>query len=254
MKNFFIFIFTFFPLILLAQPRENGKGPIKIEKVSQIISKPTAWCYDKWTSHKWCGWKSVIWAEYRNNDKTPKDASVAQMGDSQEDDQYYNDGGPRNIISLQVKQTKIDTVKFYILYLQSWYFYFDYPYLRKGIHYKRATHMYLLSEQEYQKLWNLEIGINTITFINHEVFDGNFAAGERNVLIAYNNNPPQKSTKTSPFVWYIKKEDEKTIRFQSPTRYSLKGQETKWYTDLQCDFESSYFEVSFDIFNKLKIQ
>ncbi len=241
------------PVILFAQPRVNGKGPAKIEKVSQVVNKPVGWCYDEWATHKWCGWRSVIWAKYLNNDKNPRNASVAQMGDSQEDDRYYDAGGPRNIISLQMKRMRLDTIPYYLLYLQSWYFYFDYPYLRKGIHYKKATHVYLLSEIEYQKIWNLDTGMNVITFLDHNVFDGDVARGERSILIYYNNNniPKQEG---SPFRWYIKKEDDNTLRFQAPTRFSLKGKPRGWSGDFQIDFEHSYFEMSASSFNMLKIK
>lgn len=248
MKRIVLFIIALMPLILSAQPRVNGKGPIKIEKVSQTITDPAGWIFDKYESQKWCGYYGLLWANYRNNDKKPIQTSVANKAHLDEPDVMQL----RNISTIQMKRAKIDTTVVYLLYFSSWYVEFDYEYIRESPHYHKQYEVYLLSEDTYNMLWNLDTGINAIPIINHVGYVSN---NEKTMLIQLNN--PEYLTpicykygtrsRVDEYVWYVKKEDEKTIRFVAPLnlRSSFDG---------YSDFNKEYFEVSTATFNKLKIQ
>lgn len=237
--------------ITLAQPRVNGKGPIKIEKVSQVITDPPGWLYDKYTSNKWCGYYGLLWANYKNNDKKPIQTSLANRANI--DGPEY--GQLRNISTIQMKRTKIDTTTIYLLYISSWYVTFDYEYIREGPHYHKQYEVFLLSEDTYKMLWTLDTGITKIPIINHVGYTGN---NEKNMLIQLNDAKYLTPTvyKYSPqsrvdeYIWNIKKEEDGTIRFVAPI--DLKSIEGSWRGNP--DFKEEYFEVSATTFKKLRIQ
>ncbi len=247
MKRIILVFVALMPLLLAAQPRENGKGPLKIEKSSQVINEPAGWIYEEGIN-KWCGYYGVLLPEFKNNDKKPIQAPMSKKA---------NVGGirtnqQREILSMQMKRTTLDTTTIYLLYISNWYVEFDYPYLQKGPHYYKQFSVYMLSDSIYNSLWDLDTGITKVPVIN--VFGYYKGIDEKRMLTIMNDTKYLKpvcyavsGSKISDYYWYIKKEDENTIRFVAP------------YDHIGCcggkhDFSHEYFEVSLDTFYKLKIQ
>jgi hypothetical protein len=244
MKRIVIILMALMPLVLAAQQREKGKAPLKIEKTSQTITNPPGWLFD---SQRWLGWYGMLWAEYRNNDNKlakPTRAEQATQGEMS--------GQQRQITSMQIKQTRIDTTKVYLLYISNDFVEYDYPYIRKSPHYYKHYCVYILSENAYNMLWNLDAGITLIP-VNSAFSFNSKDNPEKNMLIrmndpkylSFDNN--NKGFSASEYYWHVKKEDENTIRFVAPFNHK-----NKW--DGKADFDKEYFEVSTATFNKLKIE
>lgn len=238
--------------ISYAQPRVDGDKPLKITKVSQIITNPVGWAYDEYETKKWCGYYGVIYNEFRNNNKKPIWPSISTISDA-----YFKCTNNQSVLSMQIKQTKIDTTTCYLLYVQRYWIDWDYPNLRRGRHNYKEFAIYVLPIEEYDKLWNLDTNVTKICFGGDVSYCPNYFEGYKNERTALTNlndkrnlTPPQYGD----YYFYVKKENESTIRFFPPTLYSMIGEERQASWDSQVDLSKTYFEVSVATFNKLKIQ
>lgn len=238
--------------ISYAQPRVDGDKPLKITKVSQIITNPVGWAYDEYETKKWCGYYGVIYNEFRNNNKKPIWPSISTISDA-----YFECTNNQSVLSMQIKQTKIDTTTCYLLYVQRYWIDWDYPNLRRGRHNYKEFAIYVLPIEEYDKLWNLDTNVTKICFGGDVSYCPNYFEGYKNERTALTNlndkrnlTPPQYGD----YYFYVKKENESTIRFFPPTLYSMIGEERQASWDSQVDLSKTYFEVSVATFNKLKIQ
>lgn len=245
MKRVVLFMVVLMPLVLAAQPRTDQNKPVKIERASQLMSNPVGWAFD--TEHqKWSGYYGLIWPHYRNNNnKTPIWSSLWERSDWNELTTFPF----VNIISMQVKKTKIDTIPAYLLYVQFWTYYYDYPTLEVGRHDVKETDIFIMTADEYAKLWSLDTNITIVqmsyagTFASH-YFD---CKSERCVLEDMND---PSLLKGKPNYLYVKKENGNTVRFFGPTELTF----VENRIGDNVDFSKRYFEVSTATFNKLKIQ
>lgn len=229
----------------LAQPRVSvARKPLRIEKVSQIISNPVGWCY--W-GENWCGWYGGILPDYKNNHITPKWPSSQRLAD------YCGDP----VISMQMKKSKIDTIPVYLLYIGTWSYYYDYPAIKVGRHNFKYTEVFLMSQESYDMLWNLDTGITIIPINTHSNFGelGNYSVGkfgtsdvytEKEMLTEMNDDKYLTSDRTV-CRWHIKKEADGKIRFHPPAAKDI-------FRTFKPDFNESYYEVTQATFNKLMIK
>ncbi len=163
----------------------------------------------------------------------------------------------QSVLSMQIKQTKIDTTTCYLLYVQRYWIDWDYPNLRRGRHNYKEFAIYVLPIEEYDKLWNLDTNVTKICFGGDVSYCPNYFEGYKNERTALTNLNDKKNLtqqKYGEYYLYIKKENENTIRFYPPTMHSMVGERKQAGWDDQIDLSKEYFEVSVATFNKLKIQ
>lgn len=255
MKKVFIGIVLYcIATISYAQPRVDGDKPLKITKVSQIITNPVGWKYDNITK-KWCGYYGLIYDDFKNNNKKPIWPNISSISDY-----FFFCSNNQSVLSIQIKQTKIDTTTCYLLYVQRYWIDWDYPTLRRGRHNYKEFAIYVLPIEEYDKLWSLDTNVTKICLGGNVSYSPNYNdlrgyKNERIALVNLNNINNLTKQKYGEYYLYIKKENENTIRFYPPTTHSMVGERQHaggW--DDQIDLSKEYFEVSVATFSKLKIQ
>ena len=254
MKKLILIALALMPLVFYAQPRVDGDKPLKILSVSQVITNPVGWAYDDFQTKKWCGYYGVIYAEYRNNNKEPISPNISSMSDY-----FFQCTNNRSVLSMQIKKTKIDTTMCYLLYVQRYWIDWDYPTIQRGRHNYKEYAIYVLPVEEYNKLWKLDTNVTKICLGGDVCYSPNYydMRGYKNEETALSNLNDVKNLtqqKYNEWYFYIKKEDDNTIRFYPPTYHSMVGERKQAGWDDQIDLSKTYFEVSVATFNKLKIK
>lgn len=252
-----------------AQPRVNKENNFKVVSESGKIENPVGWSLDQ-TVGKWCGYYGVLINDYKNNSTKPIQTSIFQRSQL------------TNISSMQFKKYESGDTFYYALFIVNYNGYYDYPAISRGWHYYKNCWIYLFTEEEYQKLFCLKEGFNTIhtftffstntehkygtnsgtLFINNrlsEIFN------DMNNDEEYRNN--RRNNPRFGENWYIKVEDENTIRFILPTSKDLweeaqkinkEKENDRFYLPIRkhscVDFSDEYFEVSKAQFDKLIIK
>lgn len=130
-----------------AQERVDGTTAVpKLLKSSAYVSNITGWAYDSY-KERWCGYKNVMYHEYKNNNKVATTLSPAFIAKKQ----YF--GWIRdNIINIQTKKYSFDGRDYYMFLVSSWGAYYDYPTLQQGFHYVKTVNIYITTEEEYLKI------------------------------------------------------------------------------------------------------
>lgn len=261
MKHYIIVLSFLFmkSLCLYAQARvdeNNGTYKMGVQK-SPIVTNIDGWCYDT-SFGKWSGYKNTIFREYKNgNNKKPIIASVSYMSlDTAE-----------NILSMQFKIVFVNGHKYYALYTTRWRYWFTYPAIQEDKHYYKLTEISLFTEENYRKIFDLHDGINSIPIYDHTSY-GNcyyndrrcFYETEKDYYTYFCNH--EGSVKRT-YKLFVKREDDKTIRFQHPGKYhemsefedGTVGRKYDAYMDAShtCDFTKSYYEISMASWNRLKM-
>lgn len=256
-----------------SQPRVNSAINYTVVATGALTSSPIGWYYD--SSHgKWIGYIGVINSEYHTNPSSPRKMTSSDWAG-------FGDDG---IFSLQVKKVKVSDRYFYLIYQTYWTGEYDYPAIMRGWRFWKETKVYVLEESEYQKLLNLQVGINKIRIIDYVIpyMDGlnkgqtaineNLSTTFRDILCATEDNPYKSPWKD--YIFYFKlEEDGKTVRFHLPTDKMLRAEALEinrqneikreinpyqYYRDVptyDCiNFDESYYEMSAFQFSKLKIK
>ena len=271
-RKIFLIINIIISLEGVCQPRNNGRDKYSIICQSEAILNPIGWSYSTY-DEKWCGYYGICLGEYKRNSKTPRQLTANDLSG-------YGDKG---IYSLHITKVKADDRCFYLLYHIYWDGEYDYPTIEVGWHYYKSCSVWVITEEEYRKLSNLKIGINTILLYDYTLTsryltrDGKdfLKSGINNIIAsAIKNNTPNKPSDMFVYKLYVKLEnDNKTIRFQLPTNDMLwedaqkinaeneaKKQSNKWFfytpiSEYNCvNFADAYFEVSKLQFDKLIIK
>lgn len=254
------------------QPRTNGIDKYKVISQSQTILNPIGWSYSTY-DEKWCGCYGICIGDYKRNSKTPRRLTANDLSG-------YGDTG---IYSLHITKVKADDKYFYLLYHIYWDGEYDYPAIEVGWHYYKSCTVWVMTEDEYHKLINPQVGINTVLLYDYTLTSrylsqagkDHLKSGINNIIAdAIRSNLPNKPNSSLEYKLYIKLEDDnKTIRFQLPTHKMLWGeaekinaeneakkQSDKWFfytpiSEYNCvNFADAYFEVSKLQFDKLKIR
>ena len=228
---------------IFAQPRVDGEVMAKIVKSSQIVTSIVGWGYDM-TQKKWAGHYNALNSHYkRNNNKVPLKLTPSDMSNCD------------NVISLQFKKVMFEDDVFYLLYYATYDGTWRYPSIYQGWFYGKVTILYVFTSEEYEKLKNLHEGINTIETIKSTTYGHESFSMYSNFNSAFNDLFESKETlfKNKPMTWYVKKEDERTIRFQSISYAELETGKKLEIVDSP-NYDMRYFELSYSNFSKLFIQ
>lgn len=226
-----------------AQPREDGGVTAKVVKSSPIVTSIIGWEYDM-AQKKWAGYYNTLKNQYkRNNNKMPIKLTPSDMSNCD------------NVISLQFKKVMFEGNTYYLLFYPRYFGAWRYPSICSGWYYGKVTSLYVFTKEEYEKLQNLQKGINVIktikfTSFGHESFS--FFSNFNSAFIDLFESE-ERLLKDKPMTWYIKKEDDNTIRFQSISYAELKTGKLYEVVDSP-NFDMRYFEISYSNFSKLYVQ
>lgn len=245
-KNLFLFVTSVLVCFIaqlksFAQPRVDGGTNAKVIKSSPVVGNFIGWAYDE-TAEKWCGYYNTLYGKFRNNNKTPR--RMVQ------DDMAFFD----NIISLQIKKVKYEGETYYLLLSPSYVGRYEYPSIEEGWYSKKVTDMYILSSEEYAKLKNLGTGITTIYTDAHTSYGGfpigyydDFSTALLNIF-----KEKGKNSQYHYYKFYVKKENERTYRFQKITHLDIDlGEKSSYHR--RPNFNERYFEISSNLFKQLLI-
>ena len=268
-----IFISFISSITSYSQPRVNNSTTFSTISQSKIISNPVGWSFDT-HSEKWCGYYGLCNSTYERNSVTPKKLTSNTLSG-------FND---RGIYSLQTKKIKTDDDNiFYLLYHIYWDGEYDYPAIEVGWRVYKTCKVWLITEDEYKKLINPEIGINTISMYDWTVsspyptqssIDWLNTNINKMVKDATVTGKPSKPRNSGDYKWYVKLEDDgNTVRFLLPTYKQLwseaekinkeneiKKSENQFYhyvptQKYHCvDFNEEYFEISRNQYDGLIIK
>lgn len=264
-----LWVIILFPLALKSQPRVNEAYIFHKVAESKTITEPIGWNYDTDTK-KWCGYYGLCLPVYKRNSETPIRLTTETISGY----------GSRGIYSLQIKKIVAKNKTFYLLYHIYWDGEYRYPTLQVDWVKYKSCRVWLITSDEYEKLKDLSIGLNSIILYDYTLTDHYPAQSYVDELEARINRMVQDALQTGTVTkpdqyrtpkFYIKVEDDgKTIRFQLPSNKYLwseaeeinktnekKKLENKWfhYTPIyksDCiDFDEEYFEVTNIQFNNL---
>lgn len=266
-KSILLLTFLINVIVSFSQPRVDSSYSYKIAAQSALLENPVGWCFNY--EGRWCGYYGVICGIFRNNSKTPINLSVY-------DKAFFED----NIISLQFKKLSSKGDEYYALYVIKYGGTYDYPAIKEGWRYRKICDVYLFTKDEYQKLYNLNVGINIIESFGRSTttpYLSYFSQDGKNELdLGINNifkeltedyihnmlNPKHGISER----WYIKMEEEgKTIRFCMPCcdkylweeaeKINIQNKNHKAIREISrydcIDFSKTYFECSYTNFKRL---
>ena len=223
-KRFILFVISTLACLFAyqkakAQPRVDGGTSVNVIKSSPVVTNFIGWAYDE-TTEKWCGYYNTLYAKYRNNNKTPRRMVP--------DDMAFFD----NVVSLQIKKVKYEGETYYLLLSARYEGRYEYPTIEEGWYSKKVTDMYVLSSEEYSKMKSLSTGITTIFISAHTTYGG-FPIGyfddfSTALLNIFKEN--EKFSQHNFYKLYVKKENERTYRFQKITHLDLDlGEKSSYY-------------------------
>ena len=228
----------------------------KIIQSSPIITNIVGWSYDS-SNEKWAGYYNALIGIYRENNKKPIRASLDQLG------------GYEDISSMQFKKITYNETPYYLLYIKKWEMWYSYPSIYRGRNNYEDYSIFVFTEEEYNKIWDLKDGINKIKILNetgfcvHQNRRGELVTEKQGLSWCFDENFSGQYSDYSTTYFYIKKTSN-AIRFAYPTSTVLleeleeynKGksrfaQKSAYQT---VDFSTAYYEVSPATFQKLRIK
>lgn len=229
MKKYLLILLAFFSLIIEtnAQSRVNASGLEKLvlktqSKVVTYNPSIVGWHYSKYQK-KWYGWYGYItMSDYEKTDKIQLTSPS-----------NFSKWEGNNLGSIQTIKLQQGTKTYYAIITTTYGGYYDYPYIEKGWHMKKYHNGTLLSEEQYNLMFNPPIG-ETIHIKSMGTGSAeSFAACIKNIQ-EYIDKWGMKEYTGSIM---IRKEDEKTMRFC-------------FFGDLTTD----YFEVSSKNWDLIKVK
>lgn len=236
-------LLSLYTLLLIAQPREDGGVTAKIVASSPVVTNIVGWEYD--LSHqKWAGYYNTLKNSYKNNNnKTPIKISASEMSNCY------------NVISLQVKKVLFEDETYFILYYPFYAGAWRYPSIHQDWFYGKVTNLFVITEEEFDRLRELDEGIICISVLKSEKYGHDSFCIYSDFNGAFNSlfESRKKLYRDKPLKFYIKKEDQNTIRFQNISYGDLEyGRDEDFGSEP--NFDMRYFEVKYSEFAKLLIE
>ena len=236
-------IMVFISYIALSQPRVDGKVTAKILRSSSIISDIVGWEYDM-TTKKWCGYYNTLRNIYSQNNKIPKRISPSKMSACD------------NIISIQIKTVLFNGRKYYLLIIPFYSGDWRYPEILRDWYFGKVNNVYILKEEEYEKMKKLDDGINHIKVIKGKSYGHpSFSWFEtfNQAFISLFDDDKGEIDDSDFFNFYIKKEDDNIVRFQNMSYNKLEtGKKDEMFDNP--NFDMRYYEIKMSEYSKLFVE
>lgn len=215
-----------------------GQDRVNREKLSFLNES------DKLTSAVGWSYNTTLgeWVDYNN---------VIEHNKSYTQGSYMMSHRTQNFISIQTKTLVFKDIKYYVILVEKWNGSYKYPNIREDWRKYKTMYGYIFTETEYNKLNNIEGGINLET--QYMVSMGSYYEKYDEIVFLdkiQTNLSSEKSKYSRTYTFPIKKTETGDIRFYVPNYFS-----TSSYASYdKVDFEKKYFETTFDNFSKFIIK
>ncbi|AWH86169.1 hypothetical protein HYN59_14095 [Flavobacterium album] len=215
---------------------------LKFEKSSQVLTEATGWIYNK---------SSGKWMENLNTITTDKPYS-----DSKRAIEYMRSRSSSTFNKLQIKTITYNNTPYYILVMERWAGSYKYPSIQKDWQTGIRNYAYIISEEEYNKLRNIQNSIEVLVegdVYIYEYDETKLLDEIQNELIKIDQQkaletPKKKKQKNEEkkgrkMLFLVTKSTEGQIRFKLPM--TIYGSAP--------DFSQEYYETAPENFSKLII-
>jgi hypothetical protein len=229
---------------MYSQPRVDGETKAQVVKSSPLVTNFVGWAYND-EHKKWCGYYNAISGWFRNNNKVPRKMSPEDMA-------VYD-----NIISLQFKKVKFEGDYYYLLCVSFYKGKYRYPAIEEDWYCKKMVNLYVFTEDEYNKLKNIEDNFTTICSINYTSYGGGIGFGFYETFASAMANLFESKTKLLSnhytYKFHVKKENDKTIRFHNLTNNDIDHSTDIRGSANKPNFNFHYYEIKSVTFKQLLI-
>jgi hypothetical protein len=237
MKNLKVMMMTLMMCLMVMV--SFGQDRVNREKLSFLdesnkMTTAVGWSYNT-TLGEWVDYSNVI-----ENDKTYKDKYKSLQGS------YMMSHRSQNFISIQTKTLVYKDNKYFVLLVEKWNGYYEYPSIFEDWTEYKAMYGYIFSETEYNKLLNINGVLNLET--QYMVSMGSSYEKYDEVVLLdkiQTNLSSEKSKYSSTETFPIIKTESGDIRFYVPSYFTSYS---------KFDFDKEYFETTFDNFNRFIIK
>lgn len=256
MKKIILYIFLSISILSHSQDRSNF-DKLKFSRKSLLLTTAVGWCLDEYDSGEWISTYNCIDGQSRRNNNIPIRISNRKMSLSNS-----------NFITMQFAEIEFNKELYYILLIEKWEGYFEYPSIGEGWIFYKTKHGYVFNNEEYHKILNLENGNEVILTPYNKVASSGEACLTQDILMSlkndvFNTSFNNKDLSSTDFFSVLKTGNGK-IRFHIPNgKYPKKiaielNKERVNYLKIAShninDFDNEYFETSQSNFNKIILQ
>lgn len=237
MKKIILLFIIFLPLISFSQERVN-RPKLSFESVSYTLTNATGWAYNSELG-EWIDYENVICAS-----KDYKDKYKTLLG------KYMMSKYQQNFITIQTKTFSFKDEKYYTLIVDKWAGSYEYPAIQKGWEEYTVKIGYIFTEDEYNKLKNLENDIIELKTSYSTRFSLRFDKyNEIKFLdLMQAELTREKSKYDSEYILPIMKSKEGNVRFYIPDNFNQRNEYNRY------NFEEKYFETDIENFSKIIIE
>jgi hypothetical protein len=206
---------------VFGQERVN-RSKISFDNKSEVLEKATGWKYNS-TLGEWIDYPNIM-----SDNKTYK--------------QYPSLWGAElmsktsSFLTIQIKSTIINNIKYYILITEGWEGAYEYPEIKENWEMSKTIHGYIFTESEYNKLKNFDKLVELQTYCI--VSTSSYVYDEVIFLDLIQTELQKRHSQFIAFTFPVMKSTDGKVRFCLPSYDTY-------------DFRVGYFETSFEFFSKL---
>ena len=235
-KTTSLIILLLFSITVFSQSRTN-RQKLTFTNSSEKLTSSTGWCYNT-TLGEWIGYDNVI-----EDDKEYQTKYKSLQGG------YLMSRTDNNFLSIQTKTTSYKGIKYYVLMIKQYDGVYKYPSIYEDWYFWKETNGYLFTEDEYNKLNNLN-GETKLETKYHVHLGSSYEKYDETKFLDLIQTElgREKSEYSSTYTFPILKstsDETEVIRFFVPQSFSS----YRTY-----NFEKEYFEVSPQEFDKIIIK
>lgn len=211
--------------LCFSQERVN-RGKVHYCAVSELLKNATGWMYNE-TLGEWVDFPNCISDEKEHK---PKFKSLSENGYFQV---MY---GLQNFNTIQAKAMMIGENKYYVIVINKWEG--GYEYSDDKIHCHKKTSYWLMTKDEYEKLFNLTNDVSEIKYSQPLLLNYNNVL-EEDYIFSELQRMDKKKYSVFEESMQVYKATDGSIRF--------------WFHQIIPDITKRYFETTKEEWNKLKV-
>jgi len=227
---FTTFLLSFLVLSVYGQTRKN-REKLSFQDKSDVMSIAIGWSYNS-VLGEWVDYENVI-----SVNKEYKTKSKFMYGT------FMKSLTSQNFINMITKTIIYNEQKYYVLVVEKWDYYYEYPNLKMDRYCYKNTFGYIFTESEYNKLKDFNKEVQLKTNIVVSIGSKNEKYNEQKFLDYILTEITREISEYSTiYTFPVLKSDEENIRFYLPDRFSE-------YSEY--NFDKEYFETTSKNFNKI---
>lgn len=233
-------------LQVFGQERVN-REKLSFDTTSGTLAKATGWAYNS-TLGEWIDYENVI-----SGIRDYKDKYKSLQGE------WMMSKISQNFLKVQTKTVTYKGTKYYVLVVDKWSGRYKYPAIQEDWYTFNQTIGYIYTEQEYQKLQNIE-GLKELKTQYMVTIETRYEKYDETTFLDLIQTvlSKEKSKDSREYTFPVMKSKEGAIRFYLPEYFSTWSKydfEPEYFsTWSKYDFEKEYFETEFDSFSSIIIR